>query len=712
MSIRRIARVSVSFVVTIVCTGALMSDSLELRHNEITEMSAPAGSPRTTVARKLALIVAVGQQGTAPPGTRGYGTLDGAANAADLIHSTLKFHNFDSIAVVRDSAATKTGILEGIRHHLIEQAQPGDVAVFFYSGHGDQLPDDGHDEEDGKDEVLVPYGAPDPGWSDTTYAAEYYVRDDILGSLLGELAAKVGEGGQVVALLDACHSGTGTRGAFGSTGVPSQIRKMQGSGFEELSARGNAAPLITISAGRQFERVIETTHVDGTLVSPLARALAVALPKIGQGHSFRDLYDLISEEARARNYQHVPQIDGAVDVAVFANTIEPYRPWARVDSILDAVTLRVGGGLLHGLTGGSDVELHEPGTSGSMGLGGGTLWATGRIVAATSLRATVELDSAPPDSLALRRARVFVTRQDLGDMATNVAIHDEVDPLLVERLRPRLEAMKNISLVAEEADAIVRQRGDTLRLEEATEGTVIGRSVVVSGDGTLSEFSDVLVGYSRYVYVRKLQFYDADVDVELRMVPGVRDEGSAVRCSASPADNGDYNIDFVMANADRSDWEVTYRPGGAQRFLTTVKNKNARRRVFISIMDLLPNGLVELKTLRGGKTSVRLEPGQEKPLGCFALKQNEHDPSSGLEIVKLFATDEEVDYRPYVSTTGTGELVRRGDGAPGLDWIFAEMFEDGTETRIRKGGPGSGGASKVSVSSVRIRILRPDGRKP
>ena len=83
---------------------------------------------------------------------------------------------------------------------LVAGARPGDRLVFFYSGHGESLPDaegagegaGGADEADGADEALsLPDGT--------------CVRDD---ELRERLFARVPPGVKLAAIFDCCHSGT------------------------------------------------------------------------------------------------------------------------------------------------------------------------------------------------------------------------------------------------------------------------------------------------------------------------------------------------------------------------------------------------------------------------------------------------------------------------------------------------------------------------
>ncbi len=93
--------------------------------------------------------------------------------------------------------------------------------VIHYSGHGQQIFDDNGEEIDGLDEAIVPYDA----WVKYThnYKGENHIRDDEIGNILANFRNKLGKDGQLLMLLDSCHSGSSTRGG---------------------KARGSAAPLV------------------------------------------------------------------------------------------------------------------------------------------------------------------------------------------------------------------------------------------------------------------------------------------------------------------------------------------------------------------------------------------------------------------------------------------------------------------------------------
>jgi len=101
----------------------------------------------------------------------------------------------ESIKVMHDRDATAQGIREGLAWLLRDYEGEGkDVRVFHFSSHGTQVEDQGEDEWEGKDEVIVPY---DHDW-DTPF------RDDDLREIFQEIPKDV----NFTFIADCCHSGS------------------------------------------------------------------------------------------------------------------------------------------------------------------------------------------------------------------------------------------------------------------------------------------------------------------------------------------------------------------------------------------------------------------------------------------------------------------------------------------------------------------------
>jgi len=124
--------------------------------------------------------------------------LRGCVNDAKLMARILRRFGFtrQDLTVLTDAAATRSGILQALQA-LIQGAQPGEVLVYYHSGHGTQVPDKEGDEADRRDEALVPH---DHSW-----------RQPLLDDHLGALLKTVPEGVALTVLIDTCFSGTMTR---------------------------------------------------------------------------------------------------------------------------------------------------------------------------------------------------------------------------------------------------------------------------------------------------------------------------------------------------------------------------------------------------------------------------------------------------------------------------------------------------------------------
>ena len=131
--------------------------------------------------------------------------LEGSANDVQTMRQfvldTLGYRP-EQIQVLLDGEATRAGILSALDRWLIESSQPGDRVLFYYSGHGFQMPDADGDEEDRLDETLVSVDT-EP---DSQGGYRNMISDDELKARFDRLADR-----QTTVIIDSCHSGTITR---------------------------------------------------------------------------------------------------------------------------------------------------------------------------------------------------------------------------------------------------------------------------------------------------------------------------------------------------------------------------------------------------------------------------------------------------------------------------------------------------------------------
>lgn len=210
-------------------------------------------------AKTRALVIGVNAYpGILVNGVGGQRDLRGAVNDARNMQAALTEHfdvRPDEIRLLVDGDASRDNILKAFREWLIDGTAEGDRAIFYFAGHGAQVVDEDGDEGDDKfDEVLVPGDAKgELVGSDAGLTG--FIADDEIQALLAELAGR-----EVLMIVDACHSGTITRGALdarqsGAADSTLAARTLTPNG--PVGAAAALADLTTRSAHRVGTRLIE-----------------------------------------------------------------------------------------------------------------------------------------------------------------------------------------------------------------------------------------------------------------------------------------------------------------------------------------------------------------------------------------------------------------------------------------------------------------------
>ena len=627
----------------------------------------PTSEARSTATEaepghKRALIVAVAEYA---PET-GWTQIN-ADNDLPLIRAALDTQDFDAIHELRDEEATRAGILRAFRKLLLDPAGPGDLALFHFSGHGQQLTDDGSDELDGYDEALVPYDAP----SSTTgeYRGEKHLRDDTLHHLIQELRRKVGPSGQVIAFLDSCFSGTPrgilrlTRGSSTAEltvrggpplGTPANRSpgRETGSGFFEpvahasTSATSELSPYVIFSAARHDQYAHETISDQGLPVGSLTYAVTRELAGAGRDATYRWLHERVLW-LMARRVMNEPQIEGDIDALLFNGQAVEQEPFVALASVADSgsqVTLAAGS--LVGLLPGAGVELH---TENTRKTADSSRIAAGMVTSSTPVTAVVELDAAA-DLKVLERARAFITRPVFGGQPLRVQIavaSADLDRRLWSELEARVDGIER---VITEPDLLVFStlRDDThfVAAETFRERQTLLPAVPASTPRLEHRLTRRLVAYARNRALRGLDLRAPDFPLTLELQPvavdGCRGQVSLATCTITPLDAAD-----KLNPGNVPTWHI------GDYFQIRVDNRSPHP-AYINILDLPADGTVHLlwpEPHTGDQTPLPAGVARALPI----LYQIDEPP--GGEVILLIASRRWLDMRPFLT-----EAPRRGDG--------------------------------------------------
>ncbi len=141
--------------------------------------------------------------------------LKGAVNDARDIHAALDALDVRDRTLLLDGKATKAAIKKAWMD-MVERANPGDLLIFTYAGHGGQEPENVKGtEKDGKDENFILAGF---NGKSRTGRKERIVDNEIHQWLKRAADKKL----KVIFAADSCHSGTMTRSLDARTALPSR----------------------------------------------------------------------------------------------------------------------------------------------------------------------------------------------------------------------------------------------------------------------------------------------------------------------------------------------------------------------------------------------------------------------------------------------------------------------------------------------------------
>jgi Caspase domain len=226
--------------------------------------------------RKLALLVGINHYPSQ------IGELKGCFNDVEL-QKHLLIHRFGfksgDILELTDSGniqPTRANILQAFENHLVNQAKPGDIVVFHYSGHGDRIKDiaalntaECQDTGDCQlNGTIVPKDA-----APLSQQGTEVIVPDIMGRTLF-LLTKAIDTDHVTIMLDSCHSGAGTRGDLAVRAARARSTAGQNlvpsSEEIEFQQRWLADPRIKLSKA-EFEQQRQTGIAKGVAIGSARR---------------------------------------------------------------------------------------------------------------------------------------------------------------------------------------------------------------------------------------------------------------------------------------------------------------------------------------------------------------------------------------------------------------------------------------------------------
>lgn len=602
--------------------------------------------------KKLALIVAISKY---KPGTE-WNDL-ASANDVPLIKEALLKQGFKEadIVVMKDAACTKEGILNGIQKYLIEKAAPGDICVFHFSGHGEQVYDNNGDEDDGYDEALVPYDAPieyQPG-------VEKHLRDDDFGTKLQDLRVRLGENGELIVIVDACHSGSSTRGNKGS--MRGTDKKYQPANYKAPVAKTNKinenlfglgdrkagmAKMISFFASSSSE-LNSQYEKDGVEYGSLSMAFFKTITNANKQMSYQAVFDQIKLEMRKFGLAQHPEAEGEMDKEIFGGKMLTKLDYFTPETV-ENTTITIKTGTVFNVFEGTTVKLYPADTRDTAGVAPIT---TGKIIKAGEFSSTVQLNDKKDEDV-ISKAWVFLDEVNFGNMQIGVQL--KTNSTAQTKLAQILKTIKETKAATTDADVTVtEENGFFIFTDSKTEFVRLDVNMEDAKLKDTLQYRLKHVAWSKYFI--NLHKVDTNIRVTFKMIPVKvikRNERGAV------SETMDVDINTVKDK----DGNITFK---ADDYYVLEFTNSGQERCFYTVVEIQPDNIVNSiypsYRINDNATGNFIEP--DKTLRSTRVFRV--GPPYGENRLLIITSREPLDFRPFLKKKDPNASKTRGSGDDG-----------------------------------------------
>ena len=626
-----------------------------------------------------------------------------AKNDVPLMKAALMHQGFaeKNITVLHDG--TKQQIMDAFK--TLEKSitdQSGDAIVIHFSSHGQQITDDNGDEIDGLDEAIIPVDACVSN-KYKNYDGSKHLRDDEIGEALNAIRKRVGPKGNVFLVMDACHSGTSSRGMgtargthliFGAPADGKTTADKSGS-FSVGNDANASAPLVAFYGTSADHLNYETIGDNGKAAGSLSYAVSKALVEADEHTSYAALFGMVRNYMARKSVRNVPQMEGNMDQIILGGALLPSATHFNVmQSKPESKLAVINGGQLHGIFKGSKIAFYPPDTRD---VSTAKPISTGVVMGATEIISRVQLNDIL-DKSELDQSWVHVSQYAMNYPDVVSLAFDLSDKTLETRVRALFEGQSVLNFVepSQPHDLLVEELKDgtgMIQIYTKDDQLIFSESAVKIDE---SDIHARLLDYVHSQHIRNLEIEDPRLSTSIELIPITIEED--MMGGYSIADRLELNsIQDVAGN-------IRFKSGDVYRIKIT---NNSASTVYFTVMDITPTGektcLLPDLAMPGDQPVVteaecQLGPGQsmefpnEKVSAGYMI-----DDSPGKETLKLIVTASPWNICETLQLKGAGN---RGAGELNpLDVLLDNTFKlDGTRAKPLPAPKGSAAISSFSYT--------------
>jgi len=629
---------------------------------------------------KHALLIGISDYPVRPNGERSWVDLS-SENDIKLVKNMLLGQEFKlaNIVEIVDEKATASNVLSGL-DVLLSKLKTGDIVYIHYSGHGQQIADwDSKDYpevkyiskdegEDGFDEAFALYNAPIDYFEG--YRFNEHLIDDQLDYYVSAIENKIGKTGHVVLVLDACHSGSGTRGSeptkkrgISTVCAPKTYKKTyfvdDNKGFK--SGEG----IKSVFMGCKDEQVNYEINVNGTGYGSLSYALVEAISNLKDKSSYKNVFDLVYGKLliNSEGKQNAEMDFDEPNALFFSGKTVPKSDYFEIiNSVINSTSAEIRAGMIHGISKGDSLGFYylDP-TKSKKILSRGIVDEVFGYSCKVTL--TNKLPMIQKEDYSLFSAKCIYQVLEGQQLKLALELSDKES---IKIIKNELKDMPNISLVDPKKDApnyyLKEDNNKNVRIEIPFSGNPFKemKPLSMNKQEDVSKLAEYLKQALRIDYFTNLELSDERIDVTVKLNP-MNDSLLTAKMKDIRSRNPNYNN---VTNVRGFNMEVV---------------NNSSDLIYLHAVYIGNNKIIsELTLSKDGKDKfVKLYPNVSKKAKDFEsiITFCSPDVDCGVDRIYFFASLEKMDFSAVeklgetLSTRGTEDAFIRmiSDGAAGKD---------------------------------------------
>lgn len=640
---------------------------------------------------KHALLIGVG---TYPERTQGgkWGNLS-SENDILLVNDMLIGQGFSPQNIktlLNEKATAKNAMVE--LDALLLRLKKGDVVYVHYSGHGQQVADvkKGEfpnlkfvekDEIDGYDEALAMYDAAVYYYNGYDYSG--HLIDDQLDYYVTKIEEAIGDKGHLVMVLDACHSGTGTRGTpstrrRGSSSkcepedyTPDYTAKDKKNFSEANSVNGNG--IKTIFMGCKNDEVNYEMEVNGKGYGSLTYAMVEAVSGLKSTASYQNVFKIVFGKLldNSAGNQHADIESEEVNSLFFGGATVPFSENYRIKEVISASRIRIAGGMVHGINVGDSIGI-TPLNSNSTEM---KVLEKGVVVEVLGSESIVEKKDIFKKVNKANYAQFLSKRtyEVFSGQRIKVLLDTKDNKELTKKIKNLLVNDANIELIEGKETKDPQQRIDYIVKADKNGKVIIELphtrnpfKRMEAKDLSVKENQDTLVLFLHQAlkldYFNQLELTDPKIKIDVTFSEFTNDEYLKI-------------VENYAAYLGKNN--------NMKALKVKIKN-NSSRMVYVYALHLSNTKEVSVIDLDRNNKFLELNPNIEESVEDKFIFACQDSVDCGLDKLFFFASPEKMDFS-VIEELGKTAAITRGAGD-----AFAKLIADGSEGKTRGANAVSG----------------------